>query len=120
MVDDCHPPDGAPRVRVRIFHVVLQRSGPQWNAARPIEEQNGWLDHASFMDVLVESGFVIMGGPLADEHRVVLVVEADSDDTVRATLELDPWHETHLVIDSIDRWTIRLDGGTDGPRRGDS
>ena len=28
----------------------------------------------------------------------------------RATLARDPWSETHLRIDTIDRWTIRLDG----------
>jgi hypothetical protein len=50
------------------------------------------------------------GGPLADEHRVVLVVEAESEDAVRSTLARDPWSETHLQIDTIDRWTIRLDG----------
>jgi hypothetical protein len=98
---------------VTTFHVVRLRSGPEWDASRPIEEQSGWLEHASFMDGLVESDFEIMGGPLADEHRVVLVVEADSDDTVRATLQLDPWHGTHLASDSIDRWTIRLDGRRD-------
>ncbi len=62
------------------------------------------------MDGLVDTGFVVLGGPLADEHRVVLVVEAESDDAVRANLGRDPWSDTHLVIDSIDPWTIRLDG----------
>jgi hypothetical protein len=26
------------------------------------------------------------------------------------TLARDPWSETHLQIDTIDAWTIRLDG----------
>jgi hypothetical protein len=29
---------------------------------------------------------------------------------VRSTLARDPWHGSHLVVDSVDRWTIRLDG----------
>ncbi len=62
------------------------------------------------MDSLVDSGFVVLGGPLADEHRVVLAVESESEDDVRATLARDPWSETHLVVDTIDPWTIRLDG----------
>jgi len=61
------------------------------------------------MDGLVEAGFVVLGGPLADEHRVVLAVEAESEDAVRATLARDPWIESHLVVDSIEPWTIRLD-----------
>jgi hypothetical protein len=48
-------------------------------------------------------------GPLADEHRVVMAVEAESEDAVRATLARDPWSETHLRVDTIDAWTIRLD-----------
>jgi len=63
------------------------------------------------MDGLADSGFVVLGGPLADEQRVVLVVEAESEDAVRARLARDPWHETHLRLDTIDRWTIRLDVG---------
>jgi hypothetical protein len=41
---------------------------------------------------------------------VVHVVEAESEDAVRATLARDPWSETHLRVDTIDPWTIRLDG----------
>jgi uncharacterized protein YciI len=93
-----------------VFHVVLTRSGPEWDPARALEEQSGWPEHAAFMDGLVEQGFVVLGGPLADEHRVVHVVEAESEDAIRATLARDPWSETHLRIDAIDPWTIRLDG----------
>ena len=62
------------------------------------------------MDELVEAGFILLGGPLADEHRVVHAVEAESEDTVRETLARDPWHETHLRVHEIQPWTIRLDG----------
>jgi hypothetical protein len=93
-----------------VYYVVLRRSGPEWDRSRPMEEQSGWPAHASFMDGLVDVGFVVLGGPLADELRVVLAVEAESEDAVRATLARDPWSGTHLLIDAIDPWTIRLDG----------
>ena len=92
------------------FFVVNRRSGAEWDSSRPLEEQSGWPAHASFMDGLVDEGFVVLGGPLADEHRVVLVVDAESEDAVRATLARDPWSGTHLRVDTIDAWTIRLDG----------
>ena len=91
------------------FFVLQRRTGPEWDHSRPMEEQSGWPAHATFMDLLVEEGFVVLGGPL-DEHRIVLVIEADSEGTVRTTLARDPWSESHLVIDTIDPWTIRLDG----------
>ena len=93
-----------------VFHVVVVRSGPEWDRSKPLEEQSGWPEHASFMDGLVQSGFILLGGPLGDEHRVVHVVEAESEDEIRATLARDPWSETHLRIGEIDPWTIRLDG----------
>jgi len=95
-----------------MFLVVLRRSGPAWDAGRTMEEQSGWVEHAAFMDALVASGFLVLGGPLADAHRVVHVVEAESQDAVRARLADDPWSDSHLRIHSIDPWTIRLDGRT--------
>jgi hypothetical protein len=93
-----------------MFYVVERRSGPEWDNARPLEEQSGWDAHAAFMDGLVETGFVVLGGPLADEHHVILAVEAASENDVRATLARDPWSGSHLVVESVDLWTIRLDG----------
>ena len=92
------------------FLVTVHRSGPNWEPALPLEQQSGWPAHAAFMDGLVEDGFIILGGPLADEHRVVHAVEAESEEAVRATFARDPWSETHLHVDTIERWTLRLDG----------
>jgi uncharacterized protein YciI len=93
-----------------MFLVMIRRSGPQWDRSRPLEEQSDWLAHASFMDGLVDTGFIVLGGPLSDEHRVAHVVRAESEDEIRNTLARDPWSETHLVVDTVDPWTIRLDG----------
>jgi uncharacterized protein YciI len=98
-----------------MYFVVERRKGPQWQEERPLEAQSAWTEHAAFMDSLVESGFLVLGGPLADEQRVVLVVDAESEDAVRETLARDPWDPTHLVVDSVDGWTIRLDGRRSSP-----
>ena len=92
-----------------MFHVVVTRSGPDWDPAKPLEEQSGWDEHAAFMDGLVEDGVIVLGGPLADELRVVHAVEAESEDAVRATLARDPWSGSHLVVEAVEPWTIRLD-----------
>ena len=92
-----------------MFLVVLRQSGPEFDRSRPLEEQSDWDAHASFMDALVEAGFIVLGGPLADDGRVAHAVEAESRDAVRATLARDPWSETHLQVDTIDPWTIRLE-----------
>jgi hypothetical protein len=93
-----------------MFLVTLLRSGPEWDRSRPLEEQSGWPAHATFMDGLVDDGLIVLGGPLSDEHRVVHAVEAESANAVRTAFARDPWSGTHLIVDTIEPWTIRLDG----------
>ena len=75
-----------------------------------MEEQSEWQAHRVFMNGLVDDGFIVLGGPLSDEVRVVHAVEADSEDEIRTRLAAGPWSGTHLVVDTIELWTIRLDG----------
>lgn len=93
-----------------MFLVTVLRSGPEWDPALPLEEQSGWTAHAAFMDGLVDAGVIVLGGPLADEVRVVHAIEAASPEEIRSILASDPWSGSHLVIGSIEPWTIRLDG----------
>ena len=92
-----------------MFLVVLRQSGPEFDRSRPLEEQSQWTEHAAFMDGLVDDGFIVLGGPLADDGRVAHAVEAESPQAVRATLARDPWSQSHLRIDTIEPWTVRLD-----------
>jgi len=92
-----------------MFLVVLRRSGPEYDHSKPLEEQSGWDEHAAYMDALVEDRFIVLGGVLADEVRTAHAVEAESEDAIRERLARDPWSGSHLVVDSIDQWTIRLD-----------
>ena len=91
-----------------MFLVVLRRSGPEYDHSKPLEQQSGWEDHAAFMDALVEDGFIVLGGVLGDEVRTAHAVEAASEEEIRETFARDPWSGSHLVVDSIDPWTIRL------------
>ena len=92
-----------------MFLVTLRRSGPDYDHSLSLEGQSGWDAHAAFMDGLVGDGFIVLGGPLADD-RAVHAVEAASEAAVRETLARDPWAGSHLEVASIERWTIRLDG----------
>jgi hypothetical protein len=93
-----------------MFFVVLRRTGPGWDPSLPLEAQVGWDEHAAFMDGLVDDGFVVLGGPLADGRRVVLAVEAADEAEDRARLAGDPWSGMLLELDAVEAWTIRLDG----------
>jgi uncharacterized protein YciI len=93
-----------------MFLVILRRTEPGYDLSRPLEEQSGWPEHAAFMDALVEDGFIVLGGPLDDGVRTAHAVQAESEAAIRARLAEDPWHESHLEIESIAPWTIRLGG----------
>ena len=92
-----------------MFLVTLRRNGPEWDNSKALEEQSGWEEHVAFVDGLVDAGFIILGGPLSD-GRVVHAIEAESEDDIRATLAQDPWAYSHLRFDTIEAWTVRLDG----------
>jgi uncharacterized protein YciI len=93
-----------------VFLVVQHRCGPQWKPGAALSDQPRFEEHAAFMDGLVDAGFIVLAGPLGDEYRVVYAIDADSENEIRETLAADPWAETHLVIDAIEPWTIRLSG----------
>jgi hypothetical protein len=92
-----------------MFLVFIRQSGPEWDSSSPLEAQSDWTEHAEFMDGLVEVGFIVLGGPIAGQ-RVVHAIEAESEEEIRSTLAGDPWSGSHLQIDSIEPWNVRLDG----------
>ena len=76
-----------------------------------MREQEGWDEHAAFMDALVEDGFIVLGGPLEDDRDVLHVVEADSKEAVHERLAADNWTQNRMLTTvSVERWTILLDG----------
>lgn len=94
------------------FAVRLVRGGP-WDWSQDLREQDGWVEHAAFMDGLVDDGFVILGGPLAGEREILHAISAPSEQAVRARLAEDNWAQNGmLTITSIEPWTILLDGRT--------
>jgi uncharacterized protein YciI len=90
--------------------VLVEVSGPSWDDTRARREQDGWDEHAAFMDALVDDGFVVLGGPIGDGERVLLVVEAADEQEIKTRFTADPWLPTGILrIESIEPWTIWLD-----------
>lgn len=95
---------------VAVFAVRLRRGGP-WDWSRGLREQDGWDEHARFMDDLVDSGFILMGGPVEGDRETLHVIEAESEDAIRERLATDPWAKNGMLTPiKIERWTILLDG----------
>jgi hypothetical protein len=92
-----------------MFHVVLRQTGPEFDPALPLEQQAGWREHAAFMDQLVEDAHIVLGGTLPN-GRTAHAMEASSEEELRAIWTRDPWYTSHLVLEELEPWTIRLDG----------
>jgi hypothetical protein len=60
------------------------------------------------MNHLVADGHIVLGGPLPD-GRVAHAMEAASEEDFDELWANDPWRDTHLVLESIEPWDIRLD-----------
>jgi hypothetical protein len=93
----------------RMYAVFIDH-GPEWDDSRSLREQDGWDEHAAFMDALVDDGFIVLGGPIGDGSRVLHAVFAEDPDAIRARLGADPWSGSRLRIARIEPWTVLLDG----------
>ena len=93
------------------FLVKLAR-GPAWDHARRRRDQEGWDEHAAFMDALTEEGVVILGGPVGegDGEDVLLVVDVENEEAIRTRLACDPWANDLLTIESVEPWSVWLRG----------
>jgi uncharacterized protein len=91
-----------------MFLVRLRQAGPEFDHSKPLEQQSGWTEHAAFMDGLVEDGHIVLGGTLPD-GATAHAFEAESEEELRAIWARDPWHQSHLIIESVEPWEIRLD-----------
>jgi len=95
---------------VRQLLLVYQEHGGSWDWSKSLREQASFDEHARFVDGLVEEGFIVLGGPL-DERDALLVVQNESEASIRARFATDPWIETGmLTITAIRPWTILLEG----------
>ena len=91
------------------YFVVTNEHGSAWNESRSLMEQEGWAEHAAFMNKLVDEDFIVLGGPLGDGSRTLLVINTDTESTIRTRLAADPWTRMGLLrIGKIEPWEILL------------
>jgi hypothetical protein len=94
------------------FAVTLVH-GPAWDASRPIRSQDGWEEHAAFMDGLVDDGLLILGGPVGNGEQTLHCVQAAGEPEIQARLAEDPWASAGLLrVGTIEPWALWLDSRT--------
>jgi uncharacterized protein YciI len=89
---------------------VTREAGPDWREGG-IYAQPAVNEHAAFMSALVESGFVLFGGPLAGTEdgrvRVLLIANAVDEQEIHGQLAEDPWVASDRILTvRIEPWQI--------------
>src|SRR5579864_7302294 len=79
------------------YYAVLRERGENWDARLPMRQQEQWDEHAAFMNALADDGFVVLGGPLGDGEKILLILAAESDQAIEARLADDPWTPLGLL-----------------------
>ena len=91
------------------YYVVTRERGENWDARLSMRQQEQWDEHAAFMDALVDDGFVVLGGPLGDGGKILLIIDAESEQEIAARLADDPWTPLGLLrIAKVEHWEILL------------
>ena len=109
-----------------MYFVVISQQGPSWDPSRPMRDQQLWTEHVTFINGLVDEGFLLLGGPLADRsrpdddfspvsepvgddrlYRTMVVVQAPGSGEAAGRLAEDPWIRAGVLVrTSIDRWEV--------------
>jgi uncharacterized protein YciI len=90
--------------------IAISSAGPNRDPSKCTREQPFWDEHATFIDQLVDEGFILMGGPLVDEGGSLLIINAKDENEVREKLKNDPWARHGILkLDSVKRWQIFID-----------
>ena len=88
------------------YFAIVNESGPAWNLSRSRRNQEGWDEHAAYIDGLAREGFFLMVGPLSPT-KSLLIVEADDEQVVKTRLAEDPWRKTGILrVFSIEPWEV--------------
>ncbi|HEY7357243.1 MAG TPA: hypothetical protein VH590_12280 [Ktedonobacterales bacterium] len=97
-----------------IYYALTLECGAHWDARVPMRQQQHWDEHARLMEAFVDDGFIILGGPLDGEARVLVILNAASRAAIEARFADDPWivHGIRRIA-SIERWQILLRANTE-------
>src|SRR5690242_20074559 len=96
----------APRA-VRVL--VRWNAGPNWTSGA-VDEQDGWDEHAAFIDDLIERGIFVMGGPFADQSGSLSLLENVTEEEARELVLADPFVANGVFeLEELRAWNVFVD-----------
>jgi uncharacterized protein YciI len=90
------------------LYAVWRRRESGWKEGEPIEAQDLWAEHATFMMKGAGEGRVVLAGPV-DDSGALIIVRGESPEEVEAWLAEDPWTASGLLVtERIAQWRLRI------------
>ena len=88
------------------FHMALLKRGPKWTAEQNAETKRLLDQHVEYVTSLLDSGKVVIAGPLTDNGEIggVFVFRAKSAEEAKAWAEADPTVAAGLQIAEMHPW----------------
>lgn len=96
-----------PQFKLVQFYLSLLKKGPAWTAAKTDESTQLHQKHVAYLMSLLESGRLMIGGPLSDDKEIrgVGIFRASSLDEAKAWAAADPAVAAgHLVVEMHPWW----------------
>lgn len=72
------------------YYAVSREPGRGWASTAPMRQQVRWDEHAVFMNKLESDGRIVLGGPVDDAGKVLLIVRTVDEQEVHALLANEP------------------------------
>ena len=97
-----------PQFKLVQFYMALLKKGPGWTAARTDETAQLHQKHIAYVMSLLQSGKVMIAGPLTDDQEIrgVYIFRAASADEAKAWAAADPAVAAgHLVVEMHPWWS---------------
>lgn len=90
-------------------HAIFYAPGPNWIEGKGSKEQP-LQDHGQYMARLVQDGILIFAGPWRDEHGIMVLIRAKSDEQARSVMENDPGVRNGVLAGDIKAWEVVFQG----------
>jgi uncharacterized protein len=101
--------------RTRAVRIVVRLGAGRTWVSGPPEDQEGWEEHAEFVDELIARGTMVMGGPFADHSGSLIFLEGVGEVEARALLARDPFVLNGVfVLEELRAWNVYVDERTPG------
>jgi uncharacterized protein len=91
------------------YSAVTREHGSAWNESLPMSEQTQFTQHSDYISTLLDKGFVVLGGPIGDGKRILLIYNTEDEKVVEKWLADDPWTPIDVLKTiRIELWEILL------------